>query len=200
MATDVDKRIAHDIHRMLSNWSSYLGKISIFDAQGSETVDEDEARHFFARDLNMMVVFDDDPGSRSVTVNFGESIDTGNKTIMGMWDTFRKAIRDKFQISCNVRRHTGSIAPRDFSAGAKRRVSRMREAVESKVAQVARTPEGAEAILRHVTEGGSMGDGMGLAIMEMDRHSGGGSAEDRAALERMGTPGGYAEARAAAGA
>ena len=197
MATDVDTRIACEIYKMLTNWKKWLGKIAIFDAFGSETVDEAEARHFFARDINMMVVFDDTPSERSVTVHINSS-SVANETIRGIWDTFRNAIRTKFQVSCNLTKSNETIAPRDFSHIAKKRAAR--EAMDGKAAQIARTPEGAEAILRHLEEGGTMLDPMGSAILEMDRHCRMGSAEDRALLERMGTPAGHRAARAIIGA
>ena len=194
MPSTIDMRIASEIYKILSTWSEMLGEIKIYDAEGNVTIHEKEARYFFAEGINMMVEFDDNPTSRSMTINISEALDIKNKTLREMIQTFKDAVCTKFGILCNVRRFDGTITPRDFSDGARRRLMDVGEGAAG-IVRLARTPEGAEALLRHAAEGGSPRDGFGRVILEIDAEfrATGGGAEERALLEMAGA--GYGRAR-----
>ena len=192
MASTIDMRIASEIHKILSNWSELIGDVTIYDAEGNVTVHERDARHFFAEGINMMVVYDDNPTSRNMTINISEALDIKNETLREMIQTFKDAVCTKYGILCNVKRFDGTISARDFSDDARKRLM---DVGESRIVGLARTPEGAEALLRHAAEGGSPGDALGRVILEIDAEfrRAGGRAEEEALLEVAGA--GYGEAR-----
>ena len=192
MGSMIDTRIAKEIYVILTNWGEWVGEVSVFDAEGNRTVNEKNARHFFAKGLNMMIVFDDNPAKRIVTVNIGDKVEIKNEKVQNMLQTIKNTICIKYGVTYNLKKFDGVIEVKDFADDARKRL--MDRTNESAVG-IARTPEGASALIRHMNSGGDPLDAFGAVILEMDmecRLNEDGAEMD--ALMEIASPSGYRKA------
>jgi len=119
--------------------------IVLFDEDGQKTVDPDEARRFYIKNLKAMINFDADTTNNDLTINLSKGTEIDN--IKSMLNSLRK-LSSRYILNYTVKTFGKTIGPKDFSFMAKKKVDENKTVKESrKLRQLPDIPQDGDQLL-----------------------------------------------------